>query len=200
MEIIVRRQITCYVERNGIVSQSQCGVRANHNISSTLLRSTNDLLIASEEKYVSVPLLLDFSKAFNSVDHQLLCAKLSKQYGFTTIAVAFIRSYMMSQRMQCVWVNRSSYECLIPVGTGVVQSSVLGPLLFTLFINDIVNQISCSYHLYADDVQLFISCRPVDFPDCIARLNEYLSRIHLWTVANQLSINSSKSQAKVSVN
>jgi hypothetical protein len=140
MEIIVRRQITCYVERNGMVSQSQCGVRANHSISSTLLRSTNDLLIASEEKYVSVLLLLEFS--------------------------------------------------------GVVQGSVLGPLLFTLFINDSVNQISfCSYHLYANDVQLFISCRPAGFPDCIARLNEYLSRIHLWTVANQLSINSSKSQA-----
>jgi hypothetical protein len=67
------------------------------------------------------------------------------------------------------------------------------------FLNDIVNQISfCSYHLYlyADDVQLYISCHPTDdFPDCIAHLNEDLSRIQLCTVANQLSINSSKSQA-----
>jgi hypothetical protein len=90
MEIIVRRQIPCFVERNGMISQYQSGFRANH--------TTNDLLIASEEKYVSVLFLLDFSKAFGSVDHRLLCAKLSNQYGFTTSAVAFIRSFL-SQRM-----------------------------------------------------------------------------------------------------
>jgi hypothetical protein len=82
--------------------------------------------------------------------------------------------------MQCVWMNGSSSECL-PVGAGVVQGPAIGPLLFTLFINDIVNQILfCSYHLYANDVQLYTSCRPADFPDCIARLNEDLSRFHLW--------------------
>jgi hypothetical protein len=80
----------------------------------------------------------------------------------------------------------------------VVKGSVFGPLLFTLFINDIVNQISfCSYHLLPNDVQLYMSCRPADFPNCIARLNKDLSRIHLWTIANQISINSSKSQALV---
>jgi hypothetical protein len=73
------------------------------------------------------------------------------------------------------------------------------PLFFTLFINDIVIQISfCSYQLYADDVQLCVSCRPTDYLNCqIARLNADLSRIHLWTIANQLSINSWKSQALV---
>jgi hypothetical protein len=173
-----------------MISQYQSGFRANHINSLTLLRITNNLLIASEEKYVSVLLLLDYSKAFDSIDHRLLCVKVSNQYGFTNSAVAFNISYL-SQRMQGVLVNGSSSECL-PVGAGVVQGSVLGPLLFTLFINDIVNQISfCIYHLYAG----YISCRPADFPVCIARLNEDLSRIHLWTIINQLSINSSKSHA-----
>jgi hypothetical protein len=75
MENFVKRQITCYVERNGMISQYQSGFRANHSTNSTLLRITNDLLVASEKKYSSVLLLLDFSKAFDSVDHQLLCAK-----------------------------------------------------------------------------------------------------------------------------
>jgi Reverse transcriptase (RNA-dependent DNA polymerase) len=196
LEFIVRKQITSYVERNGMISPYQSGFRSNHSTSTALLKITNDLLIASEEKCVSVLLLLDFSKAFDSVDHQLLCDKLAIQYGFTSCAVTFIKSYL-SQRMQCVWVNGGSSECL-PVDAGVVQGSVLGPLLFTLFINDIVNQISfCRYHLYADDVQLYISSRPEDFSDCIARLNEDLSNIHQWTVANSLFINSSKSQALV---
>jgi hypothetical protein len=69
---------------------------------------------------------------------------------------------------------------------------------FSLFINDIVNQISfCGYYLLANDVQLYMSCRPAEFPNCIARLNKDLSRIHLWTFANQISINSSKSQALI---
>jgi hypothetical protein len=74
----------------------------------------------------------------------------------------------------------------------------LDPAIYAFYKNKIVNQISfCSYHLFAKDVQLYIRCRPADFPDCIASLNEDLSRIHLWTIANQLSINSSKSQALV---
>jgi hypothetical protein len=79
MEIIVRRQISCYVEIDGMISQYQSGFRVNHSSSSTLLRITNDLLIVFQKKCVSVLLLLDFSKAFESVDHQLLCAKLSNQ-------------------------------------------------------------------------------------------------------------------------
>jgi hypothetical protein len=84
----------------------QSGFRSNHSTSSTLLRITNDLLIASEENYVLVLLLLEFSKSFDSVDHRLLCAKHSNQYGFTTSTVTFIRSNL-GQRMQCVWVNGS---------------------------------------------------------------------------------------------
>jgi hypothetical protein len=101
-------------------------VSGSHSTSSTLMRITNDLLIASEEKYVSVLLLLDLFKAFDSVYHQLLCVKLSNNMDLRLYsAIAFIRSYLR-QRMQCV--NGSSSECL-PVGTGVVQGSVLGPLL-----------------------------------------------------------------------
>jgi hypothetical protein len=85
-----------------------------------------------------------FSKVFDSVDHDLLCAKLADQYPFSRSGVSFIRSYL-SQRMQCVWVNGYT--------AGVVQGSVLGPLLFSSFIHHIVGQIfSCNYHLYADDV------------------------------------------------
>jgi hypothetical protein len=109
MEMVDRRQLTCYVERIGMITQYQSGFRGNHSTSSTLLRIATDLLIASEEKYVSVLLSLDFSKAFDSVDHWLLCARLRNQYGFTTSAVTFIRSNL-SQRMQWVWVRAGHFE------------------------------------------------------------------------------------------
>jgi hypothetical protein len=74
-----------------------------------------------------------------------------------------------------------------------------GPLLFSLFVNDFVGQISSSIcHLYANDVQLYLSSHPSTFGRSIARLNEDLDRIHQWYMANRLFINkSSKSQAMI---
>jgi hypothetical protein len=131
---------------------------------------------------VCVMLLMDFSKAFKSVDHDLLYAKLADQFAFSRSAVGLIRSYL-SQRMQCVWVNGYFLEYQ-PITASVKQGSVLGPLLFSLSINDIVGQISsCNYHLYADDVQVYLSSHPSSFYSSIARLNEDLDRIHQWSMA-----------------
>jgi hypothetical protein len=77
MEVIVKRQISGYIENNGLLCRFQSGFRSNHSTCAALLKITNDLLMALEAKCVSVMLLLDFSKAFDSVDHDLLCAKLA---------------------------------------------------------------------------------------------------------------------------
>jgi hypothetical protein len=203
MEVIVKRQINGYIKNNGLLCWFQSGFWSNHSTCSALLKITNVLLMASEAERVSVMLLLDFSKSFDSVDHDLLCAKLADQYVFSRNTVSFIRSYL-SQRMQCVWVNGNFSEYQ-PVTAGVVQDLVLGALLFSLFINDIVGQISSSNglqmlsicHLYANDAQLYLSSNPFTFDRSIARLNEDLDRIHQWSMANQLIINSSKSQAMI---
>jgi hypothetical protein len=191
MEVIMRNQITAHIERNGMMSRLQSGFRSNHSTTTALIKITNDLLLASEEKLISIHVLLDFSKAFDSVDYQLLC-----QYKFSTSAVELIRSYLCG-RMQWVWIG-SQASAILPVASGVVQGSVLGPLLFSLFINDITSTIvSCRYHLYADDVQLYISCRPSDYVNCISRLNLDLDQILQWSLRNGLSINATKSQAMV---
>jgi hypothetical protein len=100
MEIIMRNQITVYIERNRMMTRLQSDFTSNHSSTTTaLLKITNDLLLASEKKLISILVLLDFSKVFESVDLQFLCSKLSCQYKFSTSAVDLIRSYLCG-RMQ----------------------------------------------------------------------------------------------------
>jgi hypothetical protein len=98
---------------------------------------------------MTVLLLLDFSKAFDNIVHSLLCSKLSSLFRFHGTAVELIRSYL-SDRYQYVCVDGKIFDL-------VVEGSVLEPLLFSLFINDITSRISqYRYHLHADDVKLYL--------------------------------------------
>jgi hypothetical protein len=111
MEIIMRKQITVHIVSNGMMSYLQSGFRTKHSTTTVLLKVTNDLLMAFEKKLLSILILLDFSKAFESVDHSLLCSKLTNQFAFTISATSLIRSYL-SDRTQCVWVNNQASKFL----------------------------------------------------------------------------------------
>jgi hypothetical protein len=84
-----------------LLSEFQSGFRTHHSISIALLKITNDWLIATDERLVSLLVLLDLSKAFDSVNHHLLCSKLSDQFGFTTSAVSLIMSYLSDRSPVC---------------------------------------------------------------------------------------------------
>jgi hypothetical protein len=82
------------------------------------------------------------------------------------------------------------------ITSGVPQGSVLEPLLFCLFMNDISEvMMHCKYHIYADDVQLYISGRYDVMGDCVAKLNDDLARIHRWSISNSLFLNPNKTKA-----
>jgi hypothetical protein len=139
---------------------------------------------------------LDFSKAFDNVRHSLLLKRLSLYFKFEGTTVALVGSYL-SDRFQCVSVGGVLSE-LIAVTRGVVLGSVLGTLLFSIFIHEIVAQIDfCRLHVYADDVQLYLSDDPCSLDECIRRMNADLDRLYIWPAENGLSLNPEKSQAIV---
>ena len=193
LERIVHKQLTDYLNEHSLLDTYQSGFRPNHSTSTALLKVTDDIREASDASKATVLTLLDFTKAFDSVNIDLLLQKL-RNLQLSETTVAWFNSYLR-HRQQCVISdNRSSSWRYVM--SGVPQGSVLGPLLFTIYINDISTVIKHSrYHLYADDLQCYISARPDSINDAINKLNEDLHCITQWTKKFDLKLNPEKTQA-----
>lgn len=136
---------------------------------------------------------LDFSKAFDNVDHSLLCMKLKSQYKLSTHSCNLIKSYL-SDREICVRLNGGLSERL-RVHSGVVQGSVLGPELFKAYINDLPQVVTNTrVHLFADDVRLYIGSPIGELEHSAQIINADLAEIARWSKRNKLTLNPNKSE------
>ncbi|KAJ4435031.1 hypothetical protein ANN_23604 [Periplaneta americana] len=187
LERIVHRQITNYMNEHKLFDEYQSGFRAGHNTSTALLKVTEDIREAIDSNKVTILTLLDLSKAFNSVNFDLLTHKLRNMY-LSETAVSWFESYLR-ERQQCV-VSGNRRSSWLDITSGIPQGSVLGPLLFTIYVNDITSLVRhCNYHLYADDLQCYISSRLDRVNDAIDKLNEDIDSIVTWTKKLRLKIN-----------
>lgn len=155
----------------------------------------NDVRRGVDERKVTVLVLFDFSKAFDTVSHALLLDKLPS-LGLSASAIKWLRSYLTG-RSQAVRGDHGLSPFLF-TNSGVPQGSILGPLLFSIFINDIGSCIwEAQYLLYADDLQIYLSCDPAELDVCFQRLNADIARIQRWATANRLQLNVGKTKAIV---
>ncbi len=137
----------------------------------------NYMLLESDQVCISLLVLLDLSAAFDTIDHAILIDRLQNYTGIHGQALRWFRSYL-SNRYHFVYLNGESSQ-LSPVKYGVPQGSVLGPLLFSLYmlpLGNIIRKYGISFHCYADDTQLYISTRP-DETSKLSKLTECVKNI-----------------------
>src|SRR2546425_6754020 len=173
----------------------QSAYRKFHSTETALLRIYNDLLRASDRRQVTALVLLDLSSAFDTIDHQILLDRLASFYGFSGLALSLLRSYL-SDRTHDVVVQSTSSSAF-HITTGVPQGSVLGPPLFSLYtspISHILENTNISFHLYADDTQLYIFFSGSDSSSALASLSHALDSVYSWLTLNRLSVNPNKTE------
>ena len=174
-----------------LISPFQFGFLPQRSTVSALLFSTHSILSLPESNPSVCGVFLDLKKAFDSVPHQPLLDLLSSQ-NLPPHLLNWIHSYLLN-RSQAVVVNGSTSPSL-PVSSGVPQGSILGPLLFLIYINgvtDIPLSISSQLTLYAGDIFIF---RPISSPSDMSLLQRDLDSISSWLTSHLLQLNSSKSK------
>lgn len=180
-----------FCTRNEIIPDVQCGFRKNFSTSVALINVIDDVVRASDKKLNSALILLDFSKAFDTINHQLLVSKLHF-YGFQKESCLTIKSYL-SNRYQKIFSD-NKYSEQVRILSGVPQGSILGPLLFLIYTSDILRSLKyCKVQAYADDTQIYYCFDIEENINAEALINEDLQTLTQLATAHNLKLNPSKS-------
>ena len=187
LEHIIHRHIMNHCDQHNLLRSHQHGFRQNHSCESQLILSMEDIYRQHDKNKQVDMLILDFTKAFDTVPHQRLLKKL-KHYGIDSNLHRWISSWL-TERTQQVVVD-GDYSSCKQVRSGVPQGTVLGLLMFLLYINDIGDHLNHStIRLFADDCLLY---RTISNQDDADRLQDDLDKLQEWTETWQMNFNAKK--------
>ena len=188
-EKLICKRISSFIQKYNILYSRQFGFQSGKSTEHALIDIQDQILKSLEKGETPCCIFLDFAKAFDTVNHSILLHKLN-HYGIRGKALDVIESYL-TDREQCVQINDATSD-LDFIKHGVPQGSILGPLFFLLYINDIA---SCSpvlaFYLFADDTTIFFSHK--DTKELEKIVNSELVHVTNWLIANKLSLNVGKS-------
>ena len=180
-----------YLEVNNILSENQYGFRKGLSTSFAIFEVLKTLYNNWNNKNYSGCIFIDFSRAFNTIDHEILAKKL-EMYGLDETSQKFMIEYMSCrQHSTTIDGNTSSTT---PVTYGTAQGSILGPLIFILYVNDMFRSVDQdnSMYMYADDT--LILCKSDDINDATVKAEKALKDVISWCEANKLTINYQKTK------
>ena len=196
LERIVTTQLKSHLDRLGMLPTHQSAYRNHHSTETALIKVLNDLLLAVDRGDEAVLILLDYSAAFDTINHELLLHRLEHEFLITGTVLEWIRSYLLN-RSQRVLINDTS-STTFPLICGVPQGSVIGPLLFLLYTSPLSKVIAahqCIRHaMYADDTQIYITLKPDGKVETTHKLISCLEDIKVWSFNNRLCLNEQKSE------
>ena len=186
MEHIVHHHLISHLEKNGILTDYQHGFRKRRSCESQLIQTINDLAKNLNEGGQIDAVLLDFSKAFDKVPHHRLLHKL-EYYGIRGPSLNWISAFLHNRTQNVVCEGNTSSPA--EVISGVPQGTVLGPLLFLAYINDLPECVSSTVRLFADDCLLY---REIKSEDDSKKLQEDLAQLEQWEKNWLMSFNPDK--------
>ena len=188
IEKLMHKRLYSYLEEHNVIFNNQFGFRKGNSTIHSLIQITEEIKSSIENGKHGCGIFIDLRKAFDTVNHQILLSKL-EHYGVRCNALNWFRSYLYD-RKQYVCINGSS-SALKTINCGVPQGSVLGPLLFLIYINDLpgISNI-LSFFLFADDTNIYYESD--NLTELESTVNVELKKLDTWLCVNRLSLNITK--------
>ena len=190
LETILSEQLKDFLVRKSVLSKFQSGFRKNHSTATATMKVLNDVTCALDRGKSCAAVFIDLTKAFDTVNHSILLSRLCS-IGLSDFTLGWVSNYLngRTQRVQI----KGSLSDKLNIDTGVPQGSILGPLLFTLYINNLGDDLSdADIHLYADDTVIYCSAPSMD--ECILKLQEAFERVQLSLLSLKLVLNDKKTK------